>query len=135
MRISLKLFLLSQIYKQPLNYPNLIYIVNSIHKTRFKDLDFLLSSEDIIDKILKTIIFMNKIVNAIQIVKYLYFRLPKYIRKEKCPNHIIYTFTANLITISKTKFLINFHLGKTRIWICTNYIGMCINLLNICCII
>lgn len=104
-----------QIYRQLLNYPNLMYIVSLIHKTRFKDLDFLILSEGTIDKILKTIIFMNKITHTIQIVKYLCSKLPKYIYRKKCSNYIIHIFTANFITISKIKFLTDFHLGETQI--------------------
>lgn len=42
-----------------------MYIISPIHKTEFKDLDFLIPSGDIIGKIPKTIIFMDKIDDAI----------------------------------------------------------------------
>lgn len=42
-----------------------MYIVISIRKTEFKDLNFVISNGDAINKILKIIIFMDKIDNAI----------------------------------------------------------------------
>lgn len=64
-RVSLKLFPPLQIYRQPLNQPNLIYIVSSIFKTGFKDLDFLILSEGAIGKILKTLIFVDNKNNVV----------------------------------------------------------------------
>ena len=64
-RVSLKLSPPLQIYRQPFNYPNLTYIVSPIRKTGFQDLDFLLPSWGAIGKILKTIIFMDKIDDTI----------------------------------------------------------------------
>ncbi len=64
-RILLKLFPSLQIYRQPLDYPNLTYIVNLINKARFKYLDFLILSGGAIGKILKTIIFLDKTNNVI----------------------------------------------------------------------
>lgn len=70
-RVLIKLFLSSQIYKQLFDYLNLPYIVNLIHKIRLKDLDFFMLSGNAIGKILKTIIIVNKINNAIQMIKHL----------------------------------------------------------------
>ena len=64
-RISLKLFPPLRIYKQPLDRPNLTYIVILIRKNRFKDLDFFIPDGSAIDKIPKTMIFVDKIDNAI----------------------------------------------------------------------
>ena len=64
-RVLLKLFLPLQIYKQPLDCLNLTYIISSIHKTELKNLDFFILSEGIVGKILKTIIFVEKIDNVI----------------------------------------------------------------------
>ena len=64
-QISLKLSLPLQIYRQPLDYPNLTSIVSSIRKTGFKNLDFLISSGDTIGKISKIMIFVDKIDDAI----------------------------------------------------------------------
>lgn len=77
--VSPKLFLLSQIYRQPFNQSNLIYIVSLLHKIGFKDLDFFISSENAVHKILKTMIFVDKIDNVIQIIKHLHLRLLEYI--------------------------------------------------------
>ncbi len=131
-RVSLKLSLPSRIYRQILDHSNLTYIVSLIRKTRFKDLDFFILSRGTVSEIPKTIIFVDKIDNAIQMAKHLRSRLPKRIRKEGCLNSIIRTFMANLTTTSRTKFLADFHSGETRTGICTKCAGMGINLLNIC---
>lgn len=122
-------------YRQLLDQPNLIYIGSPIYKTGFQDLDFLILSRGAIGKILKTMIFMDKIDDNIQIVKYLYLRLYERIRREICPNHIIRIFITNLTTTLKTKFFANLSLDETQIWICIKYTGIGIHLLNICCII
>ncbi len=64
-RFSLKISLLLQIYRQPLDCPNLTYIVSPIRKTGFKDLDFLILSGATISEILKIMIFVDKIDDAI----------------------------------------------------------------------
>ena len=68
---ELKFSLPLQIYRQPFDYLNLTYIVSPIRKTRFKNLDFFISSESAVSKILKTIVFVDKIDDAIQMAKYL----------------------------------------------------------------
>ncbi len=127
-RVLLKLFPSSRIYRQPLDRPNLTYIVSPIRKTSFKDLDFLILSRGAVSKIPKTMIFMDKIDDTIQIVKHLWSRLLEYIRREGCLNYCIHKFTVNLTTTSRTKFLADFYLGETQIWICTEYASMGINL-------
>lgn len=131
-QVSLKFSLSSQIYKQLLDCLNLTYIISSIRKTRFKDLDFHIPSRGAIGKIPKTIIFIDKIDNTIQMVKPLQSRLYKCIRRKRHPNHIIRTFTVNLIITSKTKFLADLCSSETRIQIGTECIDMDINLLDIC---
>ena len=112
-----------------------MYIISPIRKTGLKNLDFLILSGGAVGKISKTMIFVDKIDNAVQMAKYLRSRLPKRIWREKCPNHIIHIFTANLTTTSKTQFLADLCLGKTRIWIYTECTGMGINFPNIYCVI
>lgn len=131
--VLLELFPPLSIYKQLHNWPNLIYIVNSIRKIVFKDLEFLLLSRDVIGKILKTRIFVNKIGITIQIAKHLCSRLLKYIWREKHSNYIVPIFTANLTTILKTQLLADFCLDKSQIWICTKYASMYTNLSDIPC--
>lgn len=60
-RISLKLSPPSRIYRQPLDRPNLTYIVSRIYKTGFKDFDFLIPSRGAVGEIPKTMIFVDKI--------------------------------------------------------------------------
>lgn len=64
-QVLLKFFSLLRIYRQPLGCLNLIYIVSPICKSGFKDLDFLILNGKAITKLLKTIIFMDKIDNTI----------------------------------------------------------------------
>ncbi len=131
-RVSLKLFPPSQIYRQLLDCLNLTYIVSPIRKTGFKDLNFLIPSGGAVGEIPKIMIFVDKIDDAIQMAKHLQSRLSKHIRREERPNHIIRTFATNLTIISRTKFLVDLHSGETRIWICTECAGMGINIPHIC---
>lgn len=121
--------------KQLLDQPNLMYIVNPIHKIEFKDLDFFISNRGALGKIPKIIIFVDKINNAVQIAKYLYSRFFEHIQKENRPNHIIHIFMTNFTTISKTQILADFCFNENWIWICTEYMGMGINLSDIRCTI
>lgn len=107
-RVSLKFSLLSQIYKQPYDCPNLTYIVSLIRKRGFKDLDFLIPSRSAIGEIPKTMIFEDKIDNAVEIAKYLQSRLFEWIQNKKDLKNIICTFSANLTTTSRSRFLANF---------------------------
>ena len=77
-QILLKLLILSHIYKEPLNKPNLIYIMALIRKTNFKNLIFVISSTRIIYNMPKIMICINSINEIIEIVKYLRSRLSKY---------------------------------------------------------
>lgn len=108
-----------------------MYIVSPIFKTGLKDLDFLIPIGITVDKISKTMILVDNINDTIQIAKHLCSRLPKRIQKEERPNHIIYIFTANLTTPSRTKFLADLRSDETRIWICTKCKDMGINFLDI----
>lgn len=134
-RVLSKFFLPLQISKQPLDCPNLTYIISIIRKTGFKDLDFLILSGDAVGKISKTMIFVDKIDDAIQMVEHLQSRLLEHIWREEHLNHIIHTFMAHLTTTSRTKFLADFRLGETRIWIYTECAGMGINVTDIRCAI
>lgn len=80
-------------------------------------------------------IFVEKIDKGVQIAKYLLSRFPKFICREKRPDHIIHTFMANLTTILRTQFLSDLRLDETQIWIYTEYTGMGINLPDISCVI
>lgn len=121
-QISSKFFLPLQIYEQLLDYPKLTYIVSPIHKSKFKDLNFFISSKDIVNKIPKIMIFVNKINNNLEIAKYLYSRLFE---------HILRKWHLNFITILKTRFLGDFHSSENQIWIYKKYTNMGINLQNI----
>ncbi len=70
-RVLFKLSPLLRIYKQPLDWLNLVYIMSSIYKPGYEDLAFLVPSGGAIGKILKTMIFVDLIDNAIKMAKYL----------------------------------------------------------------
>lgn len=131
-RVSLKLSPPSRIYRQPLDRPNLTYIVSPIRQAGFKDLDFLIPSGGAVGEIPKTMIFVDKIDDAVEMAKYLRSRLPKRIRNEGDLEDIIRTFSANLTTTSRSRFLANLQSGDTRICIYTECAGMGINLPDIC---
>ena len=58
-KMLLKLLSPVSIYKQPFDRPNLIYMIISIRKVRFKDIVFIILSASTIFNISKTMIFVN----------------------------------------------------------------------------
>lgn len=88
-QILLKFLLPAHIYKQFFDKPNLIYAIALIKKIRSEDLAFVIPSAGIISDIPKTMIFVDLIDEAIEIVKYLWSKLSKHIKKIKQPNIII----------------------------------------------
>ena len=54
--------------------------------------------------LVKTMIFVDKIDNTIQMAKHLRSKLPKHIQIKIRPNHITYMFTLNFTPTLKTKF-------------------------------
>lgn len=130
-RVLLKLSPPSRIYWQPLDWPNLTYIVSPIRKDKFEDLAFLVPSAGTIGEIPKTMIFVDKIDDAIEKAKYLQSGLPERIRSTPRADNIIRIFSANLRATTRTGFLGDLRLGETRIWICTECAGIDINLSDI----
>ncbi len=130
-RVLLKLFPPLRIYKQSLDWPNLTYIVSPIRKVGFKDLDLLIPSRGAVGKILKTMIFVDKIDNTIEMAKHLQSRLPEQIQNKEDPKGIICTFSVNLITTLRSKFWVNLRLSTTQIWTYTECASMGINLPDI----
>ena len=131
-RVLLKLFPPSRIYRQPLDRPNLTYIVSSICKPRFKNLDFLVPSEGAIGNIPKTMIFVDLINKAEKMAKHLQSRLSERVQnKKKQAEVIICTFSSNFSPETRTRFLAELQLNDTRIWIYTKCAGISINLCDI----
>lgn len=89
--------------------------MSPIRKTGLKDLDFLIPSRGTIRKIPKIMILLDKIDNAIKMTKHLRSWLFECIQNKRDPEDILYIFLANIITISRSKFLVVFRLGNTRI--------------------
>lgn len=115
-RISLKLSPPSRIYRQPLDWPNLTYIVSPIRKPGFKDLDFLVPSGGAIGNIPKTMIFVDSIDEAEKMAKHLRSRLPERVRNNKKQAEVIIrTFSSNLSPETRTRFLADLRLSDTRI--------------------
>lgn len=65
-RVSLKLSAPLWIHRQPFDRPNLGYIVSPIRKPGFQDLAFLIPTVGSIADISKTMIFVDKIEDAIE---------------------------------------------------------------------
>ena len=70
-RVLLKLFPLSRIYRQPLDWPKVTYIVSQIHKPGYEDLAFFVLSKGAIGEIPKIMIFVDLTNYAIKMAKYL----------------------------------------------------------------
>ena len=131
-RVSLKLFLPSRIYRLPLNWPNFKYIMYPIWKSGFWDLAFLVPKDGPIGLISKTIVFVNKIKNIIRLERYLQSRLPYYVHNRKQAFVIIMQLIiSNLDANTKTRAMENFQYENTQTCICTEYAGININILNI----
>lgn len=96
MQILLKFPPPARIYRQPLNRPNLTYVVAPIRKARFENLAFIIPSAGTISDISKTMIFIDSIDEFIEMVKYLRSKFSKRIRRIKQSDVIIQTFFANL---------------------------------------
>ena len=130
-RVSLKLPSPLRIYRQPLDRPNLTYMVTPIRNPGFEDLAFVIPRGGAVADIPKTMIFVDSIDKAVQMTKYLRSRLSERIRTTSRPDEIIRTFSANLTAASRTRFLQDLRSGETRVWVCTECAGLGINLRDI----
>lgn len=130
-RVSLKLPAPLRIYRQPLDRPNLSYIVSPIRKSGFQDLAFLIPTLGSIADIPKTMIFVHKIDDAMELRKYLRSRLPERIQNGNKASKVIRSFTSNLSASTRTKCMRDFRAGNTHICICTECAGMGINIPNV----
>ena len=134
-QIFLKLSLPSGIYKLFLDRPNLKYMVYSIQKLGFWDIAFLIPKNGPISEIPKTMVFVNKIEDAIELEKYLWSRLPDFIYNGKQIFVIILFFTFNLDANTRTKIMKNLRHKNAQICICIECAGIGINISDIICII
>ena len=73
-----------------------MYIISLIHKTGFKDLDFFIPNEGIVGKILKIIIFVDKIYDAIQIAN-TYNQSFLSVSREKSIQTILYIYLRQIL--------------------------------------
>lgn len=113
-------------YKQPSNRPNIVQMVAPIIKPGFSELDFLILKTGLIPK---TIVFVDKIDNAMKIAAYLCLLLPPENREQE--NVLIRTFYSNFEVSTCLDFIENFRNRDTGILICTNATGIGINIPNI----
>lgn len=104
-RVSLKLSPPSRIYRQPLDRPNLTYMVAPIRKPGFEDLAFTIPSGGAVGDIPKIMIFVDSIDEAVAMTKFLRSRLPERIKNAGRADQIIRTFSANLTAYTRTKFM------------------------------
>lgn len=105
--------------------------MSSIHKVSYKKLDFFILSRDAIDKIIKIIIFIDKIDDTIEIVKYLRSQFFERIKNKKYLKDIIYIFLTNFTIILRSRVLANLQLSNIQIWIYIEYTDMSINFFDI----
>lgn len=84
-----------------------------IQKLGFQDLVFLVPRHNSINEISKTMVFVDKIENAIKLEKYLYLRLPDCIRNGNQAFVVIRSFTSNLDTNIRIKVIENLRHGNT----------------------
>ena len=132
---SWKLSLPSRIYRLSLDRQNLEYMVYSIRKLGFQNLAFLVLKDSQISGIPKTMVFVDKIENAIELKRYLQSRLPDCIQNRDPAFVIIQSITSNLDANIKTKIIKDDQYKNARICICTKCTGMGINISDIICAI
>ena len=102
-RESLHLHTPTRLYKQSLDHPNITQMINTITKPRFEDLDFLIPKARLITK---TIVFVDKIDDAIALATRLQSLLPL----EQCHQGevLIRKYHLNLETSTQSTFLEDF---------------------------
>ena len=86
---------------------------------------------DLISKIVKTMVFVDKIEDAIELVKYLYSRLLNRVRNGNQASVVIRSFTFNLDTNTRTKNIKNLQHGNAQIYICMECASISINIPDI----
>ncbi len=77
------------------------------------------------------IIFVNKIEEAIEMERYLQFKLPDCVCNGNQASAIIQSITSNLDTNTRTRVMEDLRYGNAQICIYTEYAGMCINISDI----
>ncbi len=130
-RVSLKLPPPSRIYRLPLDQPNLKYMVCPIQKPGFRDLAFLVPKDGPVGLIPKTMIFVDKIEDAIRLERYLRSRLSDCVRNGKQAFVVIQSITSNLDANTRTRVMEDLWYGNARICVCTECAGMGINIHDI----
>ncbi len=101
-------------------------MVTPITKPGYCELDFLVPKTGLIPK---TIIFVNKIDNAVKIVAY--FRLLLPLEDWNQEEVWIRSFYSSYEVSTCMDWMEDFQNGKTKILVCTNAAGMGINIPNI----
>lgn len=76
-RIFLQLPGFLQIYRQPFDRLNIRYIISPVQKKGFEDLVFLIPDDGPVAEIPKTMVFVNKIDDIVELENYLRSKLPK----------------------------------------------------------
>ena len=129
--VFLKLLPPSQIYRLSLDRPNLKYMVCFFWKLGFQDLAFLIPKDSLVGLIPKTIVFVNKIENAVRLERYLQSRLPDCIRNGKQAFVIIQSIIFNLDVNTRIRVIEDLQYGNAQICVSTKCASMGINILNI----
>ena len=130
-RVFLKLPPPFRIYKLPLEWPNLKYIVCFIQKPGFWDLAFFEPKDGLVGLIPKTMVFVDKIEDAIRLEKYLRSKLLHCLRNKKQAFVVIQSITSNLDANTRTKVIEDFQYRNAQICVCIKCAGIGINIHNI----
>lgn len=125
-RKSFYFYISTLFYKNPLNCPYIIQIVNLIAKQGFGDLDFRVPRVDIIQK---TMIFIEKI----EYIMVLAAHLQKLLLRENCDREedLIMMFYSNIESTIRVDIMENFWNREIKILICKDVVGIGVNISNI----
>ena len=96
-------------------------MVCSIQKSDFQDLAFFIPKDGLISKILKTIVFVNKIEDAITVEKYLQSRLSERIRNRHRALVVIQLINSNLDANTRARVIGNLWYENDQICVWMEY--------------
>ncbi len=102
-----------------------------IQKPGFQDLAFLIPKDGPVGLIPKTMVFVDKIEDAIRLERYLQSRLPNCVHNGKQTFVIIQSITSNLNANTRTRVMEDLRYRNAQICVCTKYAGMSINIPDI----
>lgn len=130
-RESLHLRAPVHLYKRTLDRPNIAYLVQEIKKPGYSELDILIPPHISALSIPKTMIFVDKIDEGINMAAYLRSLLdePTQSRQSK----LIQSFSSNNEASTRGRIMDDFANGDTRVLVCTDAAGMGVDIRDVAC--